>query len=204
MDAVQCFHALHHRPQFRLRQRVHRRIELAVGHEEIVRIVRCLLKPALEYQSGVRDEVDALLHGVAALAAVQKGIDQGSIGGQVPSLFQIVLNRMVGRHQSDGFLDHRHRNVVLAQTQVAENRIQQIDADAAVLAVQHRRDHAIGAQATGQRLHSGQRICHVVQDAAGYHEIEVTPQRVQVFDWQQMQLEVGQPVLVFQILLMIQ
>ncbi|AHM07811.1 hypothetical protein HX92_4042 [Mycobacterium tuberculosis] len=38
------------------------------------------MEPSLKYQSGGRDQIDAFLDGVTALATMQERIDEGAIG----------------------------------------------------------------------------------------------------------------------------
>ena len=74
----------------------------------------------------------------------------------------------------------------------------------AILCVEHDGYGAIAPHAIGKCFHACQWICQVMENAGRYHEIEVEPQRWQLFDRQPMQLQVLQPVLVFEILLMVQ
>ena len=75
---------LHHRPQRRLRQRIYRRIDLVGRREQLVRVVRRLVEPPLKHESGLGDQIDAVIDGVTALATVQKRIHQRVIGLQIP------------------------------------------------------------------------------------------------------------------------
>lgn len=88
MATVQCLQTFHHGPELPFRQRIDGRIELAGRRQQIVRVIRRLVEPSLEYESGRGDKIDTLLNGVTTSATVQKRIHQSGIGRQIPRYFE--------------------------------------------------------------------------------------------------------------------
>ena len=87
----------------------------------------------------------------------------------------IAAEQVGGRQEADQALGHgdpvldRHR----LGCQRAQQLLQRIDAGAAVLAVEHHADAAVGLQHRGQRLHAGRRVGQVMQDAGAVDVVEL-------------------------------
>jgi hypothetical protein len=92
----------------------------------------------------------------------------------------------------------------LAQPHFAKDRLHQFDSGPAILRIPRQADGATPPQAAAECFHAHLPLREVVQNAGRDDAEELETQRRQLFDRQQMGLQIPQPVLVFQILLMVQ
>ena len=108
------------------------------------RLVGRLQEPLLKDEPSRGDEFEAVVHRVAAVTAVKERIHEPRVELQVWGHGEVAADRMLLRQRCDRFLDHRQRGLVLLEAQVAEERLQDLDADSAVAGVEHDRDHTLG------------------------------------------------------------
>jgi hypothetical protein len=96
------------------------------------------------------------------------------------------------------------RCIVLAEPQIVEDRLQQLDADPAVLGIGHHAQNDIVPQAIGECFHTQRRIGEVVQHAGRDDQVEIESQSRQRLDREQMRRQVRQPVFFLEVLQMLQ
>ena len=108
------------------------------------RLVGRLQKPLLKDEPSRGDEVEAVVHRVAAVTAVKERVHEPGVELQVWGHGEVAAHRMLLWQQGDRFLHHEKRGLVLLEAQVAEERLQDLDADSAIVGVEHDRDHTLG------------------------------------------------------------
>ena len=135
---------------------------------------------------------------------MQERVHQTGVELEVRRDRQVRTQGMGGLQGGDGLFDQVQRLLVLAQSQLPENRLHQLHPGAPVAGVEHHRHDTLGVQAVREGLHPDFRIGQVMQDAGRHDEIEALAEAGQLLDREQMQLKVFQRVLVLEIALVIQ